>query len=144
MPASAHKRCSSVSVPLMSPRDTNRALAAAILRRATTASWVAAIPAGSNLGPDKHKVIVHDHAPNTAEAVVHELQFPCFVMHEHDVAFAAFANRERLPRANCSDQHVDAARLRKHRQKVAEQAGLLQRCGRGYSDKRVILGMCPM
>ena len=94
-------------------------------------------------GADKNEVVVHDLAPNAAEAVAHKLQFPGFVMHQHDVAFAAFADLERLPGADRNHQNVDAARLRKHRQQVAEQTRLLQRCGRGYRDERVALGMSP-
>ena len=71
-------------------------------------------------GANKNKVIVHDLAPDAAEAVLHKLQFPCFVVHEHDVTFAELADLERLPGADGHHQDLDAARPCKYRQEVAE------------------------
>ena len=50
-PTARHRRFSSASVPLLSPRDTKDAWAAAIVRSAARASWPPATWAGSAAGP---------------------------------------------------------------------------------------------
>jgi hypothetical protein len=40
---------------------------------------------------NQNEVIVHNLAPNRAETTLHKLQFPCFVVHEHNVTFADLA-----------------------------------------------------
>src|SRR5215471_3642886 len=51
-------------------------------------------------GANENKIVVHNLAPNAAEAFAHKLQFLNFVVNENDVAFAAFADLERLPGAD--------------------------------------------
>jgi len=52
IPAARQSRFSRASVPLLSPRETNSARAAAIAVSAAAASWPSAICAGSARGSD--------------------------------------------------------------------------------------------
>src|SRR5215469_16785239 len=139
-PASAHRRSSAACVPLKSPRATKRALAAAILRNAATASCVASIFAGSFLGPTTTKSLYMTSRrtlPKPFRMNCSSRALSCTSTTSH---FAALADLERLAGADGNNIDIDAARLPKRRYEVAQQARLLRRRGRGDRDERIILG----
>ena len=93
------------------------------------------------LRSDNDEVVVHEVKALHALSFGHELVLGRPVMHEHDIRIAASPDIERLSRADGDDFHLDSARLGEAGQKIAEQAGLLSRGGRGDRDG-AILGRC--
>jgi hypothetical protein len=59
-------------------------------------------------------------------------------MHEHHIGVAAPAGVERLTGALRQDLHVDSRFRLEQRQDVAEQAGILRRCGGRHHDGLVL------
>ena len=87
-PACFQSASSSVWVPDLSPRETKRALAAAI-RFSASAAFAPLILAGSSRGADHDEVVIHDEAAVLHLALVDVLLLPRRRMGERHVGLAA-------------------------------------------------------
>ena len=137
MPAAFHCASSAECVPDLSPREMNGASLALIAFRAVSMS-LPFTPAGSLFGPIRMKSLYITGIALHAPAVGDELLLLRPGVHEHHVGVAAPAGVERLPGALRDHLHVDAGLRLEERQDVAEQAGVLRRCGRGDDDRLVL------
>ena len=135
-PMARHRRFSKASVPLLSPRDTNGARAAAIARKRSLLRHGRRRHARDPpLGPTITKSFQAIWRRSLAMSFGDEAVFGLGVVDQHQVGIAARRRGERLAGALGEDPHLDAVGRGEGRQDMLEQPRILHRRRRGQDDR---------
>ena len=135
MPAAFHSRSSAECVPLLSPRETNGAFAAAIFFSAATMSLPPATLAGSAFGPISTKSLYITSRAFDAVALGDELLLSGLGVDEHDVGVAAPPRSSAWPVPSATTRTWMPVFFSNAGSRCLNRPRLLGRGGRGDGDE---------
>ncbi len=138
MPAFCQSASSALWVPLSSPREANGALAAAILVRASSASLLPLMPAGSAAGPTITKSLYITSWRSTPKPSATNCSSDGLWCTNSTSASPFFASSIAWPVPTATTRTSIPVFFLELRQQLAEQPGVLGRGGRGDGDELVL------